>query len=82
MRCRPSELYGITDTLHAFYFDRAVATFGLAVEADLTDAAEEAKTASSAKRKQDMRLAKWLREPDAVQKFKDPAEVMRARERL
>lgn len=76
MRVRPSELYAITDPLTAFYFDRAVVTFGKTVESDMDEAAEGAKTTKEANRKRQMALSKYMKNADgsaAPGTFRDPA---------
>lgn len=75
---RPSEIYFITDELAAWSFDRAVTTFGLAVEAAIEKATLKCKTTDEANRKAKRELDKWLREPDEGPKFRDPAAERKA----
>lgn len=74
MKVRPSDLYGIADDVRAFYFDRAVATFGLTVEADLDKVSRDAKTSKQAERRREMALNKWL---GVQQRYKDPMGAVR-----
>lgn len=63
MGIRPSDLYGIGEYRNdptRFWFDRAVVTFGMMVEADLEKAAEKAKDAKNAQKASSARLMKWL----------------------
>ena len=75
MKCRPSELYGITETVQAFCFDRAVVIFGSALRAELEGA--KGKTEKSAQASRRRILKKWI--PEATtdstgkRKFRDPA---------
>lgn len=75
---RPSEIYFVVDELAAWCFDRAVTTFGLAVEGAIEKATAKAKTMEEAKRKGKRELDKWLREPDEGPKFRDPAAERKA----
>jgi len=59
--CRPSDLYGLGASDYvAFCFDRAIATFGLAVEADMDEAAEGTDNAAQAKSARQRALNNWL----------------------
>lgn len=82
LRTRPSDLYGIHDELLAYFFDRAVYTFGTAVEADVREASEGSKDNAQAKRKAMLRLNVWLTDPEpevqsAPKKFRDPMERLK-----
>lgn len=82
MKARPSEVYFISDPLTAFYFDRAVVTFGTEVEIAMNDAAEGAKTSKEAKRRRQLALAKFMRNADGTHApgtFRDPAAASRDR---
>lgn len=68
---RPSELYKIRDELSGFYFDRAVTTFGLALEADLDRSSKNAKTTRQTERLREKTLNNWL--DIKSQQFRDPA---------
>jgi ssDNA-binding replication factor A large subunit len=66
----------IADPLTAFYFDRAVTTFGTEVESAMDEAAEGAKTNKESQRRRQMTLAKYMKDPDgkaAPGTFRDPA---------
>lgn len=70
----------ISDPLTAFYFDRAVATFGREVEAAMDEAAEGAKTSKDAKRRKQLALSRFMKTPDgkhAPGTFRDPAAAAR-----
>lgn len=79
MRCLPSDLYGLTDPLQRFYFNRAIWIFGTNVENDL----DEVDNKSTGKKvsqkalasKKQMVLNKWLPPKDGNTRgrFKDPA---------
>lgn len=76
----PSELYRIDDDLSAYFFNRAIATFGLAVEAEIEKATRTAKSDKEAQNKARLILHKWLSSPEDLQpksspqKFRDPME--------
>ncbi len=70
---RPSQIYNITDPVQAFCFDRAVSTFGEALQAELESVNE--KTASGTRAKRKRILAKWIPEATSGSSFKDPANV-------
>lgn len=73
---RPSEIYGITEPLAAWNFDRAVMYFGTSVEADIKIATEKAKTNKAARSKAQQVLNKWLAEPgETAGRFRDPAAM-------
>lgn len=61
-RCRPSEIYSLEDEVTAYYFDKAVAHFGVAVDSDLENASENAKNKQQATTRRTMVLHKWLGE--------------------
>lgn len=48
LKVRPSELFHISDQLQAYWFDRAVRTFGVALQNDLDRAGMEAKSTRKA----------------------------------
>lgn len=76
LRCRPSELYGITETVQAFCFDRAVVIFGSALSAELEAAKGKTDKAIAASRRRI--LKRWI--PEATdstgpkKRFRDPAK--------
>jgi hypothetical protein len=77
---RPSELTSITDPLTAFYFDRAVATFGTEVEAAMDEAADGAKNKKESQRRRQMALARYMKDEDgrpSAGTFRDPAAAAR-----
>lgn len=79
---RPSEMLDLSDPLAAFYFDRAVMTFGKTVEAAMDEAAEGAKNSKDAKRKRQMALTKFMRNADGTHApgtFRDPAAMARSK---
>ena len=79
LRTRPSELYGISHPVTAYFFDRAVSTFGQAVDADLEEASSKATKAKKAEQARQRVLEKWLGiEPT----YKDPGAPKRADEQL
>jgi hypothetical protein len=79
-KTRPSQLTHITDPLRAFYFDRAVYTFGTEVETAMDEAADGAKSKKEAQRKRQMALAKYMKNADgttASGTFRDPSAAAR-----
>lgn len=66
-RCRPSELLHIHDEVAAYHLDRAVAVFGTALDNELDERTEGAKTRKDARAKARLVLDKWLREPEEEQ---------------
>ena len=70
---RPSEFYFIRDEVTAWCFDRAVTTFGMAVEDDITTSTRKAKTDKAAQATAQRVLQKWLRaKGDTKGMFRDP----------
>lgn len=60
-RCKPSDLYGITGQPEAFYFDRAVYTFGASLDAALDKIRNDSKRSAGQKTMAlNMCLNKWL----------------------
>lgn len=78
LRCRPSELYGITDTVQAFCFDRAAVIFGSALSHELENA--KGKTDRAIRQSQRKILSKWIPEATGsagkrnTKGFRDPAK--------
>jgi hypothetical protein len=68
MRTRPSDLYAIQGDWRRFCFDRAVTTFGLALEAELDSV--KGRSEASVERKRAMVLNKWL---DRPQQYRNPS---------
>lgn len=69
-RTRPSAIYGIHDEVAAYCFDRAVMIFGTALEKDLQDASDGAKSKQQAAGREQRVFARWFGE---AAKYKDPA---------
>ncbi|WNT45022.1 tail assembly chaperone [Microbacterium phage PhunaPhoke] len=81
LRTRPSELYGVDDELTAWSFDRAVQTFGTALENRLHEVTRKQKNQAAANRKAHQELDKWLTSADtkAVKgRFRDPMATVKA----
>lgn len=72
---RPSELLALGDPLAAYYLDRAVAKFGMTVDAELDRAEADAKNRKAAERKRQLVLARHLGHAGA---FADPAGKAKA----
>lgn len=70
--CRPSELMGITSDWTAFCFDRAVATFGNALQNELDSV--EGKNNKTIRSKREQVLRKWIPEARSTRRFKDPGK--------
>ena len=71
----PAQVYFLEDPFTAWCFNRAVVMFGMAVEQDIQESTEKAKTTVESKRKAKRTLDKWLREPAKEgegPKFRDP----------
>ncbi len=76
MRCRPSDLLRLSDGVLAYYFDRAVWTFGSAIQSEMDEAERKSKSSKSLPARQRMILNKWVPPPGgatAKGRFKDPA---------
>lgn len=67
---RPSELLNIESDWTAFCLDRAIATFGNALKAELEGV--EGKNAKTVQSKREQVLRNWIPEARATRKFKDP----------
>ncbi|WMI33125.1 tail assembly chaperone [Microbacterium phage RikSengupta] len=75
LKTRPSEIYSIEDEVTAWFFDRAVNTFGAALESRLHAVTEKTKTRSAGQKKAQQELDKWLSSADtkvAKGRFRDP----------
>ncbi len=68
-RQTPSEIYGINEQPAAFYFNRAVATFGAALENAMAEAENRAKSDRQKEMAKAMVMKRWLREGN---KFASP----------
>jgi len=81
MGIRPSSLYNIEGELEQWCFDRAVQTFGNALESKLQLIAKASKNQKSADRKVNQEADKWLSSADAPGKttgrFADPASALK-----
>lgn len=62
---------GVRHDAVAFYFDRAVASVGNAIEADIDAAQEKSKTKKAAGMKAQLVLNRWLRAEGGA-RYKDP----------
>lgn len=69
-KCLPSELLGVTEQPAAFYFNRAVFTFGQALEAELdrVGAVKGKRTEGQAAMARQQIMARWL----GTQRFAEP----------
>lgn len=72
LRTQPAVLLGISNQLVAFYFNRAIWTFGSTLDAELEEISNKAKKPGSAQAKKSMRLALWLDEGQGGL-YRDPA---------
>lgn len=70
--CRPSELINIDSDWTAFCFDRAIATFGNALNHELESV--EGKNAKTVQSKREQVLRNWIPEARETRKFKDPGK--------
>lgn len=68
-KTKPSEILRIQDELHAYFLDRAVTTFGMAVEAELDEASANAKDSKKATQARKRIMDKWL---DITPSYRDP----------
>lgn len=76
---RPSDLYEVDEEVAAWSFDRAVLTFGNALESKLQLIARNAKRQKEAERKIDRELQKWLSSADPKttrRRFADPMDLI------
>lgn len=69
----PSQIYGVEDSLASYCFDRAVATFGIAVEQDIEEATD-GKKKKAAEASASMVRARWL---GTDMKFANPVPTRR-----
>lgn len=81
MGIRPSSLYYIQGELEQWSFDRAVQTFGNALESKLQLLARDSKNQKTADRKTQRELDKWLSSADKpgekAGRFADPVSAMK-----
>lgn len=83
LRTRPSEIYGIDDELTAWCFDRAIQTFGQALENRLHEIGEKAKNRKQGQMKAHQEIQKWLSSGDTKAqrgqgRFRDPMATLKA----
>lgn len=71
MRCRPSEVYRMSDEFVAYAFDSAVTRWGTAFEGAMAEAANKAKDADAAERAQQRIIRRWL---PSERKYADPRQ--------
>lgn len=71
LKCRPSEVYGITSPLTAYCFDSAVTSWGMALDNELEAAGAEAKDGKTAQRARDRVLRRWV---PSTARYRDPAK--------
>jgi len=77
---RPSDLIAVeNDPLAAFCFDRAVFSFGSALQGEIN--AVEGRNESERKNRLDTLLRRWLPDSTASKKFADPRSAMNRRKR-
>lgn len=70
MRCRPSEVYKMTDDFVSYAFDSAVTRWGMAFEAALAEASNSAKDADRAATARQRVIRRWL---PSERKYADPS---------
>jgi hypothetical protein len=84
-RVRPSQFLAIENDVAAFYFDKAVYSFGVTFDADIEEHSKsrgkKPDTEEQTKRKREQRMARWLADgstPASAQprRFRDPAAEM------
>jgi hypothetical protein len=71
MRCRPSEVYKMTDEFVAYAFDSAVTRWGMAFDSALAEAANSAKNPDKAQVAQERVIRRWL---PSERKYADPRQ--------
>lgn len=80
LRTRPSEIYGIDDELAAWCFDRAIQTFGQALENRLHEIGEKSKNRKSGQMKVMQEIDKWLSSGDTKAsrgRYRDPVATLK-----
>jgi hypothetical protein len=63
LRCRPSQLYNLTDPFVAYCFDAAVSRWALMFEEAVTEATSRAKDQDAARQAERRVVRKWLKLP-------------------
>lgn len=80
MGVRPSKIYGVRPKHVAYYFDRAVETYGRALEDRIRTVSEKEKNQAAAEARAVRELRKWLGSQDgeagSAGQFRDPATIM------
>jgi hypothetical protein len=78
MRTRPSDIYAIEDDFVAYCFDRAVQTFGVALENRLQEVSSRSKNKKTSEQKVAMELNRWLTSdsPNSKGRFRDPMSMI------
>lgn len=71
MRCRPSEVYKMSDEFVAYCFDSAVTRWGMAFEGALAEAGNSAKTRDKADTARQRVIRRWL---PSERKYADPRQ--------
>lgn len=71
MRCRPSEVYKMTDEFVAYAFDSAVTRWGMAFESAITEATNGARDADKAEAARQRVIRRWL---PSERKYADPRQ--------
>lgn len=83
--CRPSDLLAIDDELTAYYFDRAVYTFGKALEAELDRVSQSTGKGKQKKSQTQINMARsqvmnrWL---GPAPRYRDPVAEMQESSRM
>lgn len=78
LRVRPSEIYDVEDEVTAWSLDRAIQTFGNALENRLHEVTSKTKNKAAADRKSTAELTKWLSSGDKTTtkgRFRDPMKM-------
>lgn len=72
--CRPSELLGLSNKLHAYFFDRAVFYFGVSIDHDMETSTRTAKNDTQRQQRRNIVLNRWkVNAEGAKGRFRDPA---------
>lgn len=69
---RPSDIMGITGEARRLMFDNAVFTFGIALSNAISSV--EGKNSKEIEKKTQRVVDKWLRDPNAPKRYRDPAK--------
>lgn len=71
LRCRPSELYNMSDEFVAYSFDSAVTRWGMAFESALQDATQGAKSQEAAEKGRQRVIRRWI---PSERRYADPSK--------